>query len=63
MSRRAPGLAQLVEHLTLAQVMISRLVGSSPTSGFVLAAQSSFRFRLALSLSLPHSLSLSEIKH
>ena len=32
--------AQLVKHPTLAQVMISRFVGSSPTPGFVLTAQS-----------------------
>ena len=32
--------AQLVEHPTLAQVMISRFVGSSPALGFVLTAQS-----------------------
>ena len=32
--------AQLVKHLTLAQVMISRSVGSSPASGSVLTAQS-----------------------
>ena len=32
--------AQLVEHLTSAQVMISRSVGLSPASGSVLTAQS-----------------------
>ena len=32
--------AQSVEHLTSAQVMISQSVGSSPTSGSVLTAQS-----------------------
>ena len=32
--------AQLVKHLTLAQVMISRFVSLSPTSGSVLTAQS-----------------------
>ena len=32
--------AQLVKRLTSAQVRISRFVGSSPTSGFVLTAQS-----------------------
>ena len=32
--------AQLVERLTSAQVMISRFVGSSPASGSVLTAQS-----------------------
>ena len=33
-------MAQSVKHLTSAQVMISRFVGSSPTSGSVLTAQS-----------------------
>ena len=33
-------MAQLVKRPTSAQVMISRLVGSSPTSGAVLTAQS-----------------------
>ena len=33
-------MAQSVKHLTSAQVMISRLVGSSPMSGSVLTAQS-----------------------
>ena len=32
--------AQSVKHQTLAQVMISRFLGSSPTSGSVLTAQS-----------------------
>ena len=32
--------AQSVKHLTLAQVMISQFVGSSPVSGSVLTAQS-----------------------
>ena len=32
--------AQSVDHPTLAQVMISRFVGSSPTSGSVLTARS-----------------------
>ena len=32
--------AQLVEHLTLAQVVISRFMSSSPTLGSVLTAQS-----------------------
>ena len=34
------GVAQSVNHLTSAQVMISRFVGSSPTSGSELLAQS-----------------------
>ena len=60
--------AQSVKHLTLAQVMISRFVGSSPTSGSVLTAQSLEpaldsvspslsappRLSLCLSLSLSH---------
>ena len=33
-------MAQSVEHPTLAQVMISQFVSSSPASGFVLTAQS-----------------------
>ena len=33
-------MAQWVEHQTLAQVMISRLVGPNPASGSVLTAQS-----------------------
>ena len=33
-------MAQLVKRLTSAQVMISQLVGSSPTSGSVLTAKS-----------------------
>ena len=33
-------MAQLVEHPTSAQVMISQFMGSSPTSGSVLTAQS-----------------------
>ena len=36
---RGPWLAQLVNQLTLAQVMILRFVGSSPASGSVLTAQ------------------------
>ena len=32
--------AQLVEHLTLAQVMISQFVNSSPASGLLLSVQS-----------------------
>ena len=37
---RGAWVAQLVEWLTLTQVMISRFVGSSPASGCVLTAQS-----------------------
>ena len=57
--------AQLVRHLTLAQVMIRRFTCSSPTTSSVLTAQSlvpaSFRFCVSLSLPLPclHSVSLS----
>ena len=38
--RRGAWVAQLVEHLTSAQVMISRSVSSSPASGSVLPARS-----------------------
>ena len=38
--RRGAWGAQSVEHLTSAQVMISRSMGSSPASGSVLTAQS-----------------------
>ena len=37
---RGAWVVQLVKRLTLAQVMISRFVGSSPASGSVLTAQS-----------------------
>ena len=37
---RSTWVAQLGKHLTLSQVMISRFVGSSPTSGSALMAQS-----------------------
>ena len=39
-SFRSAWVAQLVEHPTSAHLMISRFVGSSPTSGSVLTAQS-----------------------
>ena len=68
--------AQLVERPTLAQVMTSRLVSSSPVSGTVLTAQSlelasdsvslsvSAPPLLTISLSLSLSLSVSKInKH
>ena len=62
--------AQLVKSLTLAQVMISRLVGLNPALGSVLTAQSleptSNSVSPSLSLTLPHlySVSLSKInKH
>ena len=61
---RGVWVAQLVRHLTLAQVMISQFMCSSPASGSVLTAQS---LEPALdSVSLPHpclhsvSLSLSK---
>ena len=38
--KKGAWVAQLVEHLTSAQVMISWFVGSSPASGSVLTAQS-----------------------
>ena len=60
----APGVAQLVECPTSAQVMISQLVGSSPASGSVLMAQSlepaSDSVSPSLSLPLPHSGSVSQ---
>ena len=57
-------MAQSVEGPTLAWVMISRLVSSSPASGSVLTAQSLESASDPLSLPLPHSLSLSKInKH
>ena len=37
---RGTWVAQSVKHMTLARVMISQFVGSSPTSGSVLIAQS-----------------------
>ena len=51
---------QSVKHLTLAQVMILQFVGSSPTSGYVLTAQSlePALDSLSPSLSVPLSLSL-----
>ena len=61
--------AQLVKHLTSAQLMISRFVGSSPASGSVLTARSlepaSDSVCLCVSLSaLPflHSVSVSHSK-
>ena len=63
-------MAQSVKHLTLAQVVISRLVSSSPASGSVLTAQSlelaldSASVALCPCLSPVHALSLSKInKH
>ena len=57
--------AQLVEHLTLAQIMISWFMGSSPALGSLLSAKSPLWFLCTpLSLSLPHLHSLSKIsKH
>ena len=58
-------MAQSVERPTLVQVMISRLVSSSPMSGSVLTAQSlepasdSGSLSLSLSLSLARSCSVS----
>ena len=53
--------AQSVEHPTSAQVMISQLVSSSPTSGFLLSAQSplqSLCSPLSLCASPAHTVSL-----
>ena len=58
-------MAQLVKHLTLAQVMISQFVCLSPTSGSVLTAQSlepaSDSLSPSLSAPLPLMLCLSKI--
>ena len=51
--------AQLVKCLTLAQVMISQFVSSSPLSGSLLSAQSLLCILCPpLSLPLPHTLAL-----
>ena len=54
---RGTWVAQLVERLTSAHVMISRSVSSSPASGSVLTAQPGARFGFCVSLSLSLSLS------
>ena len=63
---RGAWVAQSVEPPTSAQVMISRLVGSSPTSGSVQTAQSlepaSDSVSPSLSLPLPCSCSVSQNK-
>ena len=61
---RGAWVAQLVKHLTSAQVMISRFMGSSPVLGSVLTARSllgilSLSLSLSLSASPLFSLSLS----
>ena len=62
---RGVWVAQLVKHLTSAQVMISQFMGSSPTSGSVLTAQSlepaldSVCVCVSLCLSPAHALSSS----
>ena len=50
---RGTWVAQLVKQLTLAQVMISWFVGSSPVMGSVLTAQSLEPASDSVSLSLP----------
>ena len=57
---RGAWVAQLVKHPTSAQVMISQFVGSSPTSGSVLTAQSldPALDSVCLSLSAPPPLKL-----
>ena len=61
--------AQSVKHPTLAQVMISQSMSSSPTSGCVLTAQSlkpdsdSFSLSLCPSQTRARSLSLKNNKH
>ena len=54
---RGAWVAQSVKRLTLAQVMISRQVGSSPASGSVLTGQLRILY-LPLSLSAPSPLTL-----
>ena len=55
----AAWVAQLVKRLALAQVMISGLMDSSPSLGFLLSTWSPlWVFRLPFSLTLPCSLSL-----
>ena len=62
-NRRGAWVAQSVKPLTSAQVMISRFVGSSPTSGSVLTVQSLELLRiLCLLLSAPTLLALSVSK-
>ena len=62
--RGGASVPQSVESLTSAQVTISQFVGSSPTLGSVLTAQSlepaSDSVSLSLSLPLPHSCSVSQ---
>ena len=57
MENRVAWMAPSVRHPTSAQVMISQLVSSSPTSGSVLTAQS--LEPVSLSLTLPRSCSVS----
>ena len=56
--KRGTWVTQSVKHLTLAQVMISWFVGSSPTSGSVLTAQSLVQI-LCLLVSAPPPIVLS----
>ena len=46
-------MVQLVEHPTLAQVMISRVVSSSPTLGSLLSVQIRLQSSVPVSLPLP----------
>ena len=55
-------MAQSVKRPTLAQVMISRLVSSSPASGSVLTAQSLVPASDSVSFSVPPPLTLSVSK-
>ena len=55
---RSTWVAQLVKHLTLAQVVISRFMSSSPASGLLLSVQSLLGI-LSPSLSVPPQLMLS----
>ena len=64
---RGTWVAQSVERLTLAQVMISQLMNSSPMSGSADSSEPGACFRLRVSLSAPpplgHSLSKMNIKN
>ena len=59
MDLRVAWVAQSVAHPTLAQVMISRSMGSSPASGSVLTRSLFQILCLPLSLTLPRSCSVS----
>ena len=55
---RGPWVAQLVTHMTLAQVIISQFVSLSPTSGCADSSEPGACFRFCLPLSAPPPLTL-----